>query len=100
MIYWCSKVKQMWKNAICSTGIEENFLRFAVTEEHEAAKIYSVWQEQTIRSKKAFCPFQKFNCFNYRPIKVTYISCQLLPSVLYKLTYKQVVMAEYQHQYF
>lgn len=59
MIYWCNKVKQMGKNAICSTGIEEHFLRFAVTEEHEAAKIHSVWQKQTIRSKKSILSLSK-----------------------------------------
>lgn len=72
----------MGKNAICSTGLEEGFLRSVVTEEHKAAKIYSIWQDQAIRSKGAFCPFQKFNCFYYRPVKVTCISCQLLTPVL------------------
>lgn len=48
----------MGKNAICTTGIGEHFFRFEVTEEHEAAKIYSIWQDQTIRSKKHFVPFK------------------------------------------
>lgn len=59
MIYQCNKVKQTGKNAICSTGIGIHFLRFVVTEEHEAAKIYSVWQDQTIRSKKSILSLSK-----------------------------------------
>lgn len=47
----------MGKNAICTTGIGEHFLRFAVTEGHEA-KYIQFGRTRLLGAKKHFVPFK------------------------------------------